>query len=144
MIMAKKKISGGVALLLALLGLALGWDQWKSTTPPPSDPAQKAARAQFTEGDLRYQGQPLIVTKHARCRMGCRFLDAYEVQQVLDQGRINPKKNRPAQGDRCKSLAYEGRSPDGQLARIIVGDCEDRPILITVIDLDTKHSCSCD
>lgn len=138
--MATTKLPRWTALLLVVLALWLGFNQYQT----PQDPYEEEIRAQFKEGDLTYKDQPLVVTKHARCRMGCRKLDAYEVQQVINNGTINRKKSRPATGDRCKSLAYEGRSADGPRARIIVGECEDRPILITVIDLDNKYACSCD
>ncbi len=118
---------------------------WQLYQPaPPKHPQTDQRRAQFSASDLTYQGQPLIITKHARCRMGCRKLDAYEVQEVINQGQVNRSKSKPAKGDRCKSLAYEGRSTDGPQARIVVGECKDRPILITVIDLDNKYNCFCD
>lgn len=138
--MATTKLPRWAALLLVVLALWMGWNQYGDTHEPPT----KEARTEFRESDLTYQGQSLVVTKHARCRMGCRKLDAYEVQQIIDNGTVNRKKSRPAEGDRCKSLAYEGRSADGPRARIIVGECEDHPILITVIDLDNKYACSCD
>lgn len=97
----------------------------------------------MSEKDLMYQGRKLVLTKHARCRMGCRALDAYEIQEVINKNKINPRKSKPASKGRCESIAYEGRTRDGQLARIIVGDCVDDPIVITVIDLEQKHSCSC-
>lgn len=141
--MANLSILQKLGLILLIVALAWGWDQLrpKGGTGTPIYPTEREA---FTEDDLTYQGKTLIVTKHARCRMGCRKLDDYEVQEVINGGKINARKNKPAQGDRCKSIAYEGSTTDGQRARVIVGACEDRPVLITVIDLGRKHQCSCD
>lgn len=142
--MATTKPPRWAVLLLFALAFWLGWNQYQTSPAVPDDPLTEEERAQFKEKDLTYQGRTLRVTKHARCRMNCRKLDAYEVQQVINQGEVNRKKSKPAQGDRCKSLAYEGRSPDGPRARIIIGECEDAPILITVIDLDHKYDCFCE
>lgn len=100
-------------------------------------------KATMSEEDLLYQGRKLVLTKHARCRMGCRELDAYEIQEVINKNKINRRKSKPASKGRCESIAYEGRTRDGQLARIVVGDCENNPIVITVIDLENKYNCSC-
>lgn len=107
-------------------------------------PAPQEARANFGEKDLRFEDQVVAVTYHARCRMDCRFIDAYEVQEVINQGNINERKTKrnPPAG-KCPSIAYEGTTADGQRARIIVGDCDDKPIIITVIDLGEDHQCSC-
>ncbi len=113
---------------------------------PPVSNTQQAVDVPTTllpEEELAYKGRPLVLTKHARCRMNCRAIDAYEIQEVIDHDQINYRKSKPASKGRCKSIAYEGRTRDGQRARIVVGDCADDPIVITVIDLDTKHNCSC-
>lgn len=99
---------------------------------------------EFTEGDLTYKGKKAVVTRHARCRMGCREIDAFEIQEVIDQDLINYKKNKPAEAGRCPSIAYEGTTRDRQHVRVIVGECENDPIIITVIDLGNKYNCTCD
>lgn len=99
---------------------------------------------EFTEKDLKYKGKKAVVTRHARCRMGCREIDAFEIQEVIDQGQINYRKNKPAQNGRCASIAYEGITRDRQEVRIIVGECDRDPIIITVIDLGNKYDCTCD
>ena len=99
----------------------------------------------FTEADLRYQGEEVKVTYHARCRMGCRKIEAFEIQEVIDQRKINQRKtNRNPPPGKCPSIAYEGRTErDKQKIRIIVGDCDNNPIIITVIDLENEYRCSC-
>jgi hypothetical protein len=98
----------------------------------------------FTERDLKFKGKQAVITRHARCRMGCREIDAFEIQEVIDQDNINYRKNKPAQAGRCASIAYEGTTRDQQHVRIIVGDCDRDPIIITVIDLGNKYNCTCD
>ncbi len=99
----------------------------------------------FTERDLKYKGQSIKITHHARCRMGCREIEALEIQEIINKKQINPRKtnyNPPA--GKCPSIAYEGRtSRDQQKLRIILGECEDKPIIITVIDLENKYQCNC-
>ncbi|MGH1335761.1 MAG: DUF4258 domain-containing protein [Aureispira sp.] len=144
---------GRSCIILLLMLLLISCEDW----PPPSEtqenidaptvalPASPVAAPKNTlsERDLSYKGRQLILTKHARCRMDCRELDPYEIQEVINLNNINQRKSKPASGGRCESIAYEGRTRDGQMARIIVGDCEDDPIVITVIDLDTKYNCTC-
>ncbi len=125
-----------------------GAAQDNGTTGEPSpqrteEPAAPIASADFTERDLNYQGKKVVITKHARCRMGCREIDAFEIQEVIDQDLINYRKNKPAEAGRCASIAYEGTTRDRQHVRVIVGEC-DNPIIITVIDLGNKYNCTCD
>lgn len=121
----------------------------KGTTGAPSnqraeEPTAPNAAKDFTEKDLKFKGKQAVVTRHARCRMDCREIDAFEIQEVIDQDHINYRKNKPAQGGRCASIAYEGMTRDRQHVRIIVGDCDRDPIIITVIDLGNKYNCTCD
>lgn len=108
------------------------------------EPSVPVAPKEFTERDLKFKGKPIVITRHARCRMGCREIDAFEIQEVIDQDHINYKKTRPAQPGKCPSIAYEGTTRDQQHVRVIVGDCERDPIIITVIDLGNKYNCTCD
>lgn len=98
---------------------------------------------EFTERDLVFEGRTVALTHHARCRMDCRKIDAFEIQEVIDQKKINYKKTKPAQPGKCPTIAYEGMTRDRQHVRVIVGDCQDDPIIITVIDLGNKYQCSC-
>lgn len=118
--------------------------QEEVTTEPTIEPTTAVVAKEFTEKDLKYKGKKAVVTRHARCRMGCREIDAFEIQEVIDQGRINYRKNKPAQNGRCASIAYEGVTRDRQEVRIIVGECDRDPIIITVIDLGNKYDCTCD
>jgi Domain of unknown function (DUF4258) len=111
-----------------------------------SSPASNRAENPNTGPDavLRYQGKDVKVTKHGKCRMECRQLDLSEIQEVLDKGEINAKKSgqndKPGQ---CPTTALEGKTRDGQRARVIVSDCGTHCNLVTVIDLDTEFKCHC-
>jgi hypothetical protein len=104
--------------------------------------ADTPARKNFTENDLTYQGQAVKLTKHGICRMDCRKLDAFEVQEVINQGNINKRKSDPTSKP-CPTVAYEGRTSDGQMARVVVGTCENDIKIVTVIDLKTDWKCKC-
>jgi hypothetical protein len=100
--------------------------------------------AVFSEEDLRYRGAKIALTYHARCRMDCREIDAYEIQEVIDQGHINARKSKdapPGKG-KCPTTAYEGTTRDNQFVRVILGTCK-IPKIITVIDLKNDYQCTC-
>ncbi|MCP4439016.1 MAG: DUF4258 domain-containing protein [Aureispira sp.] len=110
-----------------------------STNTTTNDPAQ-----QLSDDELTYKGKKVRITRHAQCRMDCRYLDAYEIDEVIKQNNINQRKSNANPGaGKCPSVAYEGKTRDGQQARIIVGECDDQPIIITVIDLGNKYNCTC-
>ncbi len=94
--------------------------------------------------EINFRGKKLIYTKHAKCRMGCRFIDKEEVGEVLANGRINHKKSNPSDPRGCPIVALEATTHDGQLVRAIVADCDDVAKLVTVIDLKNKYKCHCD
>lgn len=107
------------------------------------EPAKRSIlKKDFDYEDLEFKGQALRMTKHGRCRSACRHIDAYEIQEILEKGKINYKKTRP-NDQPCPSFAYEGISRDGQKLRVVIGACETDPRVITVIDLGKKWSCSC-
>lgn len=97
----------------------------------------------LAESDLSYNGKKITLTKHARCRMDCRDIDVYEIQEIINKNQINQAKStpKPAAG-KCPTIAYEGKSRDNQQIRVILGTC-DKPIIITVIDLKNDYNCSC-
>jgi len=102
-------------------------------------------KANFSEKDLRYDDRTVKLTYHARCRMDCRHITAYEIQEILNKKQLNEQKtDREHSPGECPALAYEGRtSADKQKIRVILGDCLTNPIIITVIDLENEYQCSC-
>jgi len=117
---------------ILLLLLAIGWYLNGAKSSETID------NKRFTE-----KIDNLVYTKHARCRMDCRKISEEEVREIIRIGKINSKKSDPA--DRpCPTLAIEGySSSDQQHIRLILADCEKTIKLITCIDLDKDHSCSC-
>jgi hypothetical protein len=110
----------------------------------PTTEVEMPSDKEFSEKDLEYKGLPVTLTKHARCRMGCRKIDAYEIQQILDKGIINKRKSgqndRP---DQCPTTALEGITRDKTNIRVIVAKCETNAKIVTVIDLDNDFTCTC-
>lgn len=99
----------------------------------------------FTDSDIRFNNKQVVLTNHGRCRMRCREIDAFEVQEILDQDNINENKsNYLVSSGECPKIAYEGYTRDKQHVRVILGDCKDDPLIITVIDLENKYDCHCD
>jgi len=96
----------------------------------------------YDVSDVRYKGKKLVLTKHARCRMGCRQIDGFEVNEILSHGRINQRKSQP-DASPCPKYAIEGESRDGQTVRAVIADCDRNVKLVTVIDLDNNYKCSC-
>jgi len=101
-----------------------------------------AAGNDFNARELNYRGKQIAITKHAKCRMGCRFIDAYEVNEVIQNGTINQRKSNP--NDRpCPTYAIESRTRDGQRVRIVIAECDRNAKLVTVIDLENNYKCHC-
>ena len=85
----------------------------------------------------------LIYTKHGRCRMKCRNITEAEVKEIILHGSINPAKSAPADKP-CPTIAVEGySSTDQQHIRVVIADCKNELKLVTCIDLDKNHRCSC-
>lgn len=85
--------------------------------------------------------RPLELTRHGACRMDCRSIDRNEVVDVLRSGTLKPERTR--NDGRCPSYAIEGRGTDGHRLRIVYAGCADQTRVVTAIDLDQEHRCSC-
>lgn len=92
--------------------------------------------------EKRFRNSRVYYTVHAKCRMKCRNIDQSEVEEILEEGKINYTKS-DLQCEVCPKYALEGITHDQQHIRIIVGDCESQASIITVIDLDTDFECEC-
>ena len=88
------------------------------------------------------EGQNLIYTAHAKCRMGCRNISRDEVEYVRDSGKVNQRKSDPYSRP-CPTQSREARSSDGQLIRVVFANCQQKTKVVTVIDLENKYQCSC-
>lgn len=91
----------------------------------------------------RFWENPAFVaySKHARCRMNCRQIDEYEVNEILRKGRLNTSRIR--RDERGATYPLEGITRDKQRVRIVVAPRKNGVEVITCIDLDTDWSCDC-
>ena len=88
----------------------------------------------------RHAGR-LIFTRHARCRMDCRHITEKEVKGAVEKGEINYRKTQ-RNASPCPKYAVE-EYVDGKRVRLIIGDCDEKAVVITVIDLDHEFECNC-
>ena len=142
---SNSSILGFIALLVAAIGgffyvdidtPSNNYTEQRSNVMPPK------MSDYYDVSEVQYKGKKLILTKHARCRMGCREIDAFEVNEILTHGRINQRKSQP-DASPCPKYAIEGESRDGQTVRAVIADCDSNVKLVTVIDLDNEYKCSC-
>ena len=123
----------------------------KKVTPKPYTPKKKKKVTPNSDTDnsdagnqrLTYDGKDLILTRHAKCRMGCREISKAEVAEVIREGKINKRKSNPDDPRGCPVIALEDVTEDGQLVRIIVANCDRVAKLVTVIDLKNNYKCTC-
>lgn len=126
--------------ILALLALVIGVLYLKNSNNEGSEVLNDGIG-----GDIVLNRSPdrIIYTKHAKCRMECRFFSKKEVREILLNGKVNQRKSQPNDKP-CPSYALEGRTSDGQLARMVFAACGNEQIkVITCIDLETDYSCDC-
>ncbi len=84
----------------------------------------------------------LEYSNHASCRMQCRNISKAEVEEMMLEGKINYNKS-DLQNARCPRYAVEGVTQDDQRVRIVFAQCNDKTVVVTVIDLETDFECSC-
>lgn len=134
-----KKI--GLYIFLVLLFIVAAWLKNRNQNTESNQvqtPIQKDKRG------LNRNPHQINYSKHARCRMDCRRVSESEVEELLQNGKINYKKS-DLQGETCrKKYAVEGVSRDKQKLRIIFSPCADEVTVVTVIDLDTEWECTCE
>ena len=106
-----------------------------------SDP--KSTGTNDRKGQLPFDRQArLVFTKHARCRMDCRHINADEIREILNDGNINYSKSEPeAQPD--SKWAVEGYTKEQQHLRIIVAPEPGKLVVITCIELGVEWRCDC-
>lgn len=79
---------------------------------------------------------------HAKCRMDCRHITQQEVEEIMQDGKINYTKS-DLQNTRCPRYALEGITKDNQKVRIVFAQCNEKTEVVTVIDLETEWECHC-
>ncbi|MGB1207343.1 MAG: DUF4258 domain-containing protein [Chitinophagales bacterium] len=111
---------------------------------PKKAPQTQESDEQTAGGVLAELGQKkLIYTRHAECRMDCRYISESEIKDILKRGKINHRKSKPYDAP-CPSYAVEGITKDNQEVRIVFAKCDYATKVITAIDLERKYSCHCD
>lgn len=126
------RISQKVLLLFAVQACFCGCEPQSNTAPDKkTEPAVKEEKQ-----------APIYYTKHARCRMDCREISEQEIEYVLDNGVVNQRKS-DAHKKPCPTYAYEARTADGQLVRVVIADCPTERRVITCIDLENDYECAC-
>lgn len=138
-------------ILIALLAIALiAIKQCKNSTKPapkptvthneqPKDPATNP-----TDRDKGFDRRTtyLEYSNHAKCRMQCRHISQEEVEEIMHDGKINYNKS-DLQNARCPRYAVEGVTHDNQDVRIVFAQCNEKTVVVTVIDLGTDYECHC-
>jgi hypothetical protein len=134
-----------VAILGVLLFVARQCKQ-QASTRSPATVTNKAAKKEdgTTNRDKGFDRRIsyLEYSKHAKCRMDCRRISQTEVEEIMQAGKINYDKS-DLQNARCPRYAVEGITGDNQKTRIVFAQCNDKTVVVTVIDLDTEWSCDC-
>ena len=133
-----KKVSQIVVVLLLLAAVFYFSQRKKSGTASSSTSSNQITSV---VGNELYRHHPLQFSHHARCRMDCRNITESEIETVLHEGKINERKSEP-DANRCPRWALEDEV-DGKRVRVIVGDCDNKAVIITVIDLDHEFECHC-
>jgi hypothetical protein len=81
-------------------------------------------------------------TRHSKCRMGCRHISQAEVEEIMQDGKINYNKSN-VKAKPCPTYALEGITKDEQRIRIVFAQCDFKSKVVTVIDLNTDWNCDC-
>ena len=136
-----------MALMLAAIVIIKQCNNKKEPTPKPKvtntdrprDPASNP-----TDRDKGFDRRTALLeySNHAKCRMQCRKISQAEVQEIMQEGKINYNKS-DLQNARCPRYAVEGVTNDEQRVRIVYAQCNDKTVVVTVIDLETDFKCSC-
>lgn len=105
----------------------------------PKDPASNV-----TDRDKGFDRRTAYIeySNHAKCRMQCRKISQAEVEEIMHDGKINYNKS-DLQNARCPRYAVEGITRDDQRVRIVFAQCNDKTVVVTVIDLGTDFECHC-
>jgi hypothetical protein len=99
-------------------------------------------RSNNKETGLDRKASELFFTKHAKCRMKCRYITQQEVREILEEGTVNYNKSN-LNDPKGPTYALEGNTDDGQHVRIIFAPKQRHISVVTVIDLENEYACNC-
>ena len=140
-------------VLVVVMGLALFLirrcqdSQKPGPVPKPSvtrkdEPRDPASNPTNRDRGFDRRVSYLEYSNHARCRMECRHITQAEVEGIMRDGTINYNKS-DLQNARCPRYAVEGITRDDQRVRIVFAQCNDKTVVVTVIDLGHDYACDC-
>ena len=143
----KKTFPLVLLLLMAIAVLIIERCKNNQTTAPRSNVTTRDNRKNSSGNINRDRGfdrriSYIEYSNHARCRMECRHITQAEVQDIMQNGKINYAKS-DLQNARCPRYALEGITQDDQKVRIVFAQCDEKTEVVTVIDLDTEWACDC-
>lgn len=133
-------------ILIIVLGIALfaikkyGKDvsKPKTTAKDKTKPASEVNRNRGFDRRISY----IEYTEHAKCRMQCRKISQAEVEDIMQEGKINYSKS-DTKDKPCPTYALEGITKDEQRVRIVFAQCDYKTKVVTCIDLNTDWECHC-
>lgn len=136
-----------ILLLLVTLVIVRRCKQEKEPVPKPTVTNNDKRRDPAADPSGRDRGFDRRVTyleysNHASCRMQCRRISKAEVEEVMRDGKINYSKS-DLQNARCPRYAVEAVTRDDQRVRIVFAQCNEKTVVVTVIDLETDYECDC-
>jgi hypothetical protein len=129
--------------LVILLGIVLffitRWQSGNDNSTTSKKPGQETVNRDYGfDRRISY----LEYSDHANCRMKCRHITQSEVQEIMKVGKINYKKS-DLKNVRCPRYAIEGITSDQQRVRIVFAQCNEKTVVVTVIDLEKEWTCDC-
>lgn len=138
----QRKNRASLILLVIMLVLYFAFFRKKEGGDNVSGNDRAAVSNKSDKRQKKFRQHAVYYTKHALCRMDCRQIDSSEVREILADGEINYAKS-DLKSSPCPKYALEGLTHDRQRVRVIVGDCDSRASIVTVIDLDHEFECDC-
>ena len=133
-----------IILIVLLAAAVFAIKRWQGSGESPAKTNSSSAGTEKVDRDRGFDRRIsyLSYSKHARCRMECREISQSEVEQIMQQGKINYNKS-DLKNSRCPRYALEGTTNDNQRVRIVYAQCNESTTVVTVIDLETDWTCDC-
>jgi hypothetical protein len=125
--MKSRNVIISLLLILVLLAFALMKMRWW-------EPKKKLT---FNRNPQRIE-----YTRHALCRMDCRFISANEVTEIIQKGEVNFAKS-DLNDKPCPTFAVQGYTKSREHLRIIVAQCGKVAKIVTCYNLDVEFECDC-
>ena len=135
-------------LVLAIITFFISrWKKNQDNEAPKTETVQKKSNNSSAGNVKRNRGfdrriSYIEYTQHAKCRMRCRYITQKEVQEIMQEGKINYAKS-DLNDKPCPTYALEGTTDDDQRVRIVFAQCDHKSKVVTVIDLQTDFECHC-